>query len=143
MAHCSKQKWTQQSAGEGGLLEAVLRAHLGAVEAGVDPLALPPREEPDPHVERPAGAAGRRPAVHDLRHQPERHARADARQAAVAAVLHAVEQPRRPGGHRRRGARPRRRGQKWCWLSLRGVHGMRRQEGHANVFLRPRTWWRG
>ena len=64
----------------GGVREAELGAHLGAVRAGVDPLA--PREVGQQRVERPRRAARRRAAVHDLRHATERDARAPARQAA-------------------------------------------------------------
>jgi len=60
--------------------EAELRAHLGAVRAGVDPLA--PREAGQHRVDGARGAARRRAAVHDLRDPTERDARAPARQAA-------------------------------------------------------------
>ena len=59
--------------------ERVLGAHLGAVGAGVDPVA--PRERRQQHVERAARPTRRRAPVHDLRHLPERDARAPASQA--------------------------------------------------------------
>lgn len=82
--------------GAGAHLEAVLRAHLGAVEAGVD--ALTAGEQHDERVQRPAGAAGRGAPVDDLRGLPERDARAHARHAAVVAVVEAVAEPGGPGG---------------------------------------------
>jgi hypothetical protein len=70
----------------GGLGEAELGAHLGAVRARVDPLAA--REVGQHRVQRPRRAARRRAAVHDLRHAPERDARAPARQAAWNGIMH-------------------------------------------------------
>jgi hypothetical protein len=72
--------------GAGALLEAVLRAHLGAVEAGVDALAA--GEQHDERVQRPAGAARRGTPVDDLRDLPERDARAQARHAACIMHIH-------------------------------------------------------
>jgi hypothetical protein len=83
----------------GVLGEAELGAQLGAVGAGVDPLA--PREVGQQRVQRPARPARRRAAVHDLGDATERDARAPARQAAEAAVVEAVEETRGPLARRR------------------------------------------
>jgi hypothetical protein len=65
-----------------GFGEAELRAHPGAVRAGVDPVAA--REAGQQRVDGPRHAARRRAAVHDLRDAAERDARAPARQAACS-----------------------------------------------------------
>ena len=81
-----------EAVGAWRLGEAELRAHHGAVGAGVDPGALRRREAGDDRVQCPARPARRRAAVHHLRDPPERDARAPVRQAAcVRACVRAAE----------------------------------------------------